>query len=440
MNRSLFSIGVDVTPIHRIEKSLSNPRFLTRVFSKQENQLLQQRNYDPQTAAANYAAKEAFSKALGTGVRGFALGEVSVLRDEKGAPFLQLDGQAKQLAQGRTFLVSLTHDGGNAIAVVVGFDSAEAIALPPLSQERLERLHARFGAALSQGIPITSSLIHDTLKPRKPDSNKGTYGKLLIVAGCARFRGAAALCTEAALRSGAGIVCLASVEPVLAAASARLKEPVLLPLPENSSGGISASDLSPLKEELKKSSAVLAGCGLSNTEDTKALVRFLLENAECPIVLDADGLNVLSGCIDIIRTAKRSCIITPHVGEMSRLCGKSIPEIKQNPVLCATDFAKEYGCTVVLKDADTVIAAPDGRVYFNTTGNAGMAKGGSGDLLAGMIASFLAQGVEAVSAAACAVYLHGAAGDLAAAHHSQYGMLPSDLLKELPALLRSAGL
>lgn len=432
-------IGVDITPVSRIEKSLSNPRFLTRVFSDAENELLRERQYSPQVAAANYAAKEAFSKALGTGVRGFSLGEVSVLRNKLGAPYLHLEGEAKRFAGGRTFLVSLTHDGGNAIAFVVGV-MREETALPELSEERLNRLAQRFGRSLELGTPITPSLIRATLKPRKPDSHKGTYGRLLCVAGSTRFRGAAALCTEAALRGGAGIVCLASVEPVLAAASSSLKEPVLLPLKQNEDGGISSFDLAPLKEELGKATAVLAGCGLSNTEDTQKLIQFLLKNADCPLILDADGLNVLPGCIDIIRTAKRSCIITPHVGEMSRLCGKTVAQIKQDPVLCAAGFAKEYGCTVVLKDADTVVAAPDGRIFFNTTGNAGMAKGGSGDILAGLIGSFLAQGTEAALAAACAVYLHGAAGDLAAEHRSQYAMLPSDLIGELPVLLRSAGL
>ena len=169
-----------------------------------------------------------------------------------------------------------------------------------------------------------------------------------------------------------------------------------------------------------------------------AAVIALLENAVCPVVLDADGLNAIANRIDILRTAKCRIIVTPHLGEMSRLCGKSIAALQDDPAGAAKTFAETYGVTVVLKDADTIVASPDGSLFLNTTGNAGMARGGSGDVLAGIIAAFVCQGLSPEHAAACGVYLHGAAGDLAAAGGSMLGMLPSDMIDVLPRLYHFA--
>lgn len=433
------NIGVDLTEISRFAESLQNPRFRTRVFSEAEQSCLAGKNWNPASAAANFAAKEAFAKALGTGVRGFSLNEVSVLRNELGAPYFTFHGKAEKLVRqkGLTFSVSLTHDAGVACAVVTAQPRAQAT-LPSVSAERLLRLQKRFGSQLEEGALLEPSLICSLFPAREPDSHKGTYGKLTILAGCNNYRGAVALCTEAALRSGAGLVTLASVPPVIDAVSAKLYEPIFLPLPMNERGTCTPVSLPLLLKQAKQSTALLLGCGLGQNTDTAAVVETLLREAACPVVLDADGLNVLSGRIDILRTAKCRIVLTPHLGEMSRLCGKHVDEIKADPVNVAKAFAAETGTVVVLKDADTVVAAPAGEVFFNTTGNAGMARGGSGDVLAGMIAGFLAQGLPAEHAAACAVYLHGAAGDLAAQESSMLGMLPSDMLRVLPKLYHFA--
>jgi len=433
------NIGIDITVISRIEASLQDPRFLTRVFSEEEQAFLQKKGLSPASAAANFAAKEAFSKALGTGVRGFSLNEVSVLRHENGEPYLSLTGRAAALAEerGLSFRVSLTHDGGFACAVVAA-EERKHTSLPVPSPERLLRLSARFGEDFSGAKLLTPERIRPLFKKREPDTHKGSYGKLLILSGSDCYRGAAALCTGAALRSGAGIVTLASVRPVIDAVSAKLDEPVYLPLPQNGSGTLSADAIPLLVGNAHGSSALLIGCGLGQSEDAAAAVVKLIAEATCPIVLDADGLNLLSGRIDILRTAKSKMILTPHLGEMARLCGLPIPAIKADPIGVAKAFAKEYGVTLVLKDAVTVVASPDGKTFLNTTGNAGMARGGSGDVLAGILAALLCQGFAPLDAASAGVFLHGAAGDLAARESSALGMLPSDIIRVLPRLYHFA--
>lgn len=434
----MFKVGIDLCQVSRMKNSLQNPRFLTRVFSEQERAFLSAHGMNPASAAANFAAKEAFSKALGTGVRGFSLCEVSVLRHKNGAPYLLLSGQAEKLAKERnlSFSLSLTHEGDTACAVVCAWGKSSS--LPPIQPEREKRLKERFGSNFSGGTLLTAPLIKSIFPKRNPVSHKGSYGKLLIVAGCDRYRGAAALCTEAALRSGAGVITLASVPSVIDAVSAKLYEPVYYPLPQNKAGTLSHTALPLLLEQAEKSSALLIGCGLGQNPDISSTVETLLKTISCPLILDADGLNAIADRINILRTAKSRIILTPHLGEMSRLCGKNISELQADPIEAARSFATEYRVVVVLKDADTVVAAPNVKIYLNTTGNAGMARGGSGDVLAGIIAAFVCQGLSPEQAAFCGVYLHGAAGDLTAGKSSILGMLPSDMIRVLPELYHFA--
>lgn len=285
---------------------------------------------------------------------------------------------------------------------------------------------------------ITCDDVFSALKKRKADSNKGSYGTLTIVAGSTYFRGSVALAAEGALRTGCGIVRVASIEKVISSVSAKLNECIYLPLEENENGSISASSANELIEASKKSSAMLLGCGMTMHNDTAYLVKKLILNSECPIILDADALNVLMDDAGIISRAKYPVIITPHVGEMSRLCENkldaikediafAINKIKSDPERIASEFSKKYNCITVLKDFRTCIASADGKLAFNTNGNPGLARGGSGDALAGMIASFYAQGIDPFSAAMCGVWLHAEAADRCAIERSQYGMLPSDI-------------
>lgn len=293
---------------------------------------------------------------------------------------------------------------------------------------------------------ITSEFVWHNIPPRPRDSHKGSFGTVLAVAGSAYYRGAALLAAEGALRTGAGMVTLASVEPVLAAAVARLPECCLCPCVAGAEGGISPESIPQFQRQ--KATVLLLGPGLGGTAqsiaraaETRVLVQRLLPGFAGSAVLDADGLNAAA---DLLQTEKMphpqgELILTPHPGEMARLTGHSAAEINADREGTALRYAKAWNAVVVLKGAHTVIAGPDGRCAVNPTGNPGLSRGGSGDVLAGMTSALLACGLPAFDAAACAVYLHGAAADRAAALHGETGMLPHDLLDALGTLFAENG-
>ena len=268
---------------------------------------------------------------------------------------------------------------------------------------------------------------------REPESNKGTYGKLLLICGSVGMGGAALMATRAALRCGAGLVKLATVEQNLFAAYPRFPEAVTIPLKAGEDGTISPIEIPRLLEEVKQATAVVFGCGLGQSPALEELLHQLLETCTVPLLIDADGINLLSKHIEWLSECCGPVILTPHPGEMARLCGKTIAQIQQNREQTALDFGKQHSLVLVLKGHNTLVYDPAGWLWENTTGNPGMARGGSGDVLAGMIGSFLAQpGFTPGQAAGFGVYLHGLAGDLAAANKSQYAMLPTDLIETLP--------
>ena len=288
-------------------------------------------------------------------------------------------------------------------------------------------------------VELTSEFVWKNIPPRARESHKGTFGSVLAVAGSAFYRGAALLAAEGALRTGAGIVTLASVEPVVSAAVARLPECCLCPCKAGAEGGIAPENISLLQRQ--KATVLLLGPGLGGTAQsaaraakTRTLVQTLLSDFAGSAVLDADGLNaaaqLLAGGQPMPHPAGE-LVVTPHPGEMARLTGLSAAEINADREDIARRYARQWNAVVVLKGARTVVAAPDGRVCVNPTGNPGLARGGSGDVLAGMVSALLACRLPAYEAAACAVYLHGAAADRAVAVHGEYGMLPHDLFPEL---------
>ena len=278
------------------------------------------------------------------------------------------------------------------------------------------------------------------LPPRDPQAHKGTHGTLLAVCGSARYRGTAQMVAMAALRCGAGLCCLAAPEVVCASVAARLPEPVYLPLALGAGEEIDVgAALALLREQLNNSSAVVFGCGLGDSLETRELLDFVLENCDVPLVIDADGINALAKNIHVLQRRRGKVILTPHPGEMARLTGKPVAELQANRHAVAMEFAAKHQVVLVLKGHETLIALPDGGLYVNASGNAGLAKGGSGDLLAGMIGAFAAQGVEPGDAAASAVHLHGLAADRTAARLSQYGMLPHEILPDLAAIFAENG-
>ena len=267
------------------------------------------------------------------------------------------------------------------------------------------------------------------LPDRDPEGHKGTYGKILLLCGSRGYTGAAYLAAMGALRCGAGLVYLGVPESIYSIEAVKLNEPVVFPLPDDG-GMYHPSACDELRARVKGMDAVLIGCGMGQGRGPLAVLKMILEEATCPVVLDADGINLLSGHMDLLRGRRSPTILTPHLGEFRRVTADG-----PDKAVSAAALAKETGTVVLLKGHRTVITDGD-TVYRNPTGNPGMATGGSGDVLAGMIAALLGQGIGPLEAAACGAWLHGAAGDICARELGQYAMLPSDMLEVLPRLLK----
>ena len=276
-------------------------------------------------------------------------------------------------------------------------------------------------------------LNHETvlnlLPDREKSAHKGDFGKILMLCGSRGYTGAAYLAAMGALRSGAGLVFLGVPESIYDIEAVKLNEAVVFPLPDEA-GKLSRNAIPEILERLPKMEAVLIGPGLGQSEDVFQVVKTVLECATCPVVLDADGINVMAGHKNVLRDRTAPTILTPHAGEFVRLGGST-----GDRQAAAEEMARELGCILLLKGHHTVIT--DGcTTYINPTGNPGMAVGGSGDVLSGIIVSLLGQGIAPLEAAASGAWLHGAAGDICAEEIGQYGMLPTDMVNVLPRLLK----
>ena len=274
------------------------------------------------------------------------------------------------------------------------------------------------------------------LPKRKADSNKGDYGHVFVIAGSAGFTGAAALCSWAALVSGSGLVTLGIPKSLYPIMARKLTEAMAMPLPETRGQALSEKAYPAIMKFSEKTDCVAIGPGLSGDQSTQRLIRKLVIILKKPVVLDADGINALEGKPELLNRANAPVVITPHPGEMSRLSGLSVKRIAAAKEKVAKEFANKYNVVCVLKGHRTVVARPDGKTYVNSTGNPGMAKGGTGDVLTGMIASFIGQGMRPFNAAMLGVYLHGLAGDLAAKEKGEVSMLASDLLNKIPEAIK----
>lgn len=289
--------------------------------------------------------------------------------------------------------------------------------------------------SFSGGYTLNINDIKSKMPKRSELSNKGDFGKALIIAGSYEMPGAALLSSQSASECGAGIVKLAFPDKAYPVMMNTCPEKVLFPLPSNKFGRISALCEARIKSELKNCSAVLIGCGLGNDYDTKQVVTSVLENSEVPIVLDADGINSMCESIDIIKNAKAKVIITPHPGEAARLLGCTVKEVQADRIGACRDLVELTGATVVLKGSRTVVSSNGEDFYINTTGNSGLATAGSGDVLAGIIVSLICQKINPDLSAVMGTFIHGYAGDIATEKYSKMGMTAQKIITELPKTL-----
>lgn len=303
---------------------------------------------------------------------------------------------------------------GNVVVADIGIPSAFA------SDERL-----RFNMS-------TSGYVRGLLPARHPDSHKGDFGRILVIAGSEGMIGAAALTCLSALRTGAGLVTLGIARSLHDLMEIKLTEVITRPLPETEARSLSIAAQGMIESTAKRADVLAIGPGLSTNSETAQLVRNLLVSLNMPAVVDADALNAIAQDISVLRAARAPLVLTPHGGEMARLLGVNVNEVKRDRLATACRAARQWGKVVVFKGARTIIADPSGAAYINPTGNPGMATAGSGDVLTGAIAGLIAQGLAPFEAAIAGVYIHGLAGDLALEDKGEAGLLAGDILERLP--------
>lgn len=400
----MIRVGTDIVEISRFSNMKNRENFKNRFFTKREVEYFDMLSNPWQSIAGAFAAKEAFSKYLGSGFRKFELRDIEILHNELGKPYIEFFG-IKVNAD-----LSISHSKEYAVATVCGDDA--------VSEYDIKELHE-----YAKLLPKRYSNMH-----------KGDCGRVLVVAGSVGFVGAACLCSKACIRCGSGLVTLATPQCIQPYVSVKLTEVMTKPL-KCENGVISKDAIPQIIDGLKNSDVCAIGPGLGRSMDLELVVKEMLK-CDVPCVIDADGLNVVSNDVDMLKEKNCRAILTPHPGEMSRLTSLSIAEIEENREDIALEFAEKYDVTLLLKGHNTVIASPDGRVKINTTGNSGMASGGMGDVLTGVIASFVGQGLSCFDAAMLGAYLHGKAGDIAANEVGEFGLIARDVVDKLPYAIK----
>ena len=294
-----------------------------------------------------------------------------------------------------------------------------------------------FRKAESTLFTLSEDEIKSFFNKREYESNKGTYGTVLVIGGSYEMPNAPVMASKAAVNSGAGIVKLAFPDTAYPAIAPKTMEQVLVPLYSDNKGRISVNSLQRIADEMKKCSCIAIGPGLGISKDTKVITEYVIKNSPVPVVIDADAINCIKDNISVLDEAKSTVILTPHPGEMARLAGTSVESIMENRGACVKGFTDAHKAILVLKGSSTLVGSSDREeIYVNNTGNPGMATGGSGDVLTGIIASFIAQGTDPYESAVAAVYLHGDAGDLVTNEHSMMGNTPSKIIDALSDVLK----
>jgi holo-[acyl-carrier-protein] synthase len=408
-------VGVDVAAIPRIAEAQKRfgDRFLHKFLSDRE---IDYCGGSAERWAGRWAAKEAIGKAMPTGVPRPRMRDVEILPSDDGRPHVRVAPDTT--LTGREIDVSIAHDGHFAVAVAVIPD----LELPPPRAEEGQG----GGFSLPDGF---------RLPPRPRDGHKGTFGTVVVLAGSQGFTGAAYLASMGAARSGAGIVRLLVAQSIYPILAEKCTEVVVGPVPEISPGVVGHASLSGILRGFAGADAGVIGPGLGRDASTRRLIEDLVPRVAAPLVLDADALNLLSEHRTILPRLSPQIVLTPHPAEFGRLAGLETSAVQQDRRGIASRFAKVWNKVVVLKGAGTVIAAPDGRVTLNPIATPALASGGTGDVLAGLIAGLMGQKLPPFEAAVTGVHLHSVAGMDLEASLGQAGVLASDLLLQLPRVM-----
>lgn len=409
--------GIDIVKISRIEDIIrkNGKRFYNKVFTSNEMDYIILKNYNSQTTSGLFAGKEAVSKLLGTGIGRVNWKDIEIIHDNKGKPYVRLYSEGHNISKRLgidTIHISISHEKDYALAFAIGEGERVNILVP--------------------------KEIKSIFPKRNKDSHKGDFGRVVIIAGGMGMIGAAYLSAMAALRTGSGLVYNIVPRSLSQIFSIKLIETIIMPVEDNNTGYFTCNSIDETNNIIKNKDVLAIGPGIGVDDERTKFVQNILLNYNRPIVIDADGINCISNNLSILAKRRGVTIITPHPGEMSRLLNTSIEEIQQNRIEYSKHVSNKYNVITVLKGSSTVVTNGED-VYINSTGNPGMATAGSGDVLTGMIASFIGQGVEPYKSSILGVYAHGLAGDLARMDKGEDGIIATDILESIPYALKIIG-
>lgn len=421
-------IGTDICEIKRFEELSESDSFLNKVFTSDEIEYFKKRNFNSETIAGAFASKEAFFKAIGTGISKFPLKSIEILKENSGKPYIRLNNELKEYCDNLGIInidLSVSHDGGIAIAVVY---------LQTDNDRFLFDKCIRKVSDNQVGI-LSYDKVKGILGKRNEDSHKGDYGKALVIGGSKGLTGAPIMSSQAMLKAGSGLITLMCADSLNVIFETVLKEVMTLPLSDND-GIISKENKEKILDKISVSDSCLIGPGMGRGRDINSIVRYVVKNSTSPLVIDADGINALSSSLDALKRHNSEIIITPHMMEFSRLTGVNIDLLKAQPKTYALEFASEYNVVVILKSHRTLIAFPDGEIYENILGNPGMATGGTGDVLSGIINSFLGQFKDTKKASMLGVFVHSLSADIAKEKTGEYSLTPTDIIENISSVLK----
>lgn len=409
----VIGTGVDIVKISRIENIIKNKRdiFYNKIFTSDEIKYIETKNHNTQTISGLFAAKEAISKLLGTGIGKVNWKDIEIIHNKFSKPCVKLYGEGENMAKKlgiNTIHLSISHEKDYAIAFAIGEGRKKSFIVP--------------------------KEISNILPKRNRDSHKGNFGRIGIIAGSRGMIGSAYLSAMAALRSGSGLVYNIVPKSLHEIFSIKLIESIIIPVEDNNTGHFILNSVNEVEKAIENKDVLAIGPGIGVDSERTEFIQNILVNYNGPIVLDADGINCLSKNPVILTKRKSPTIITPHPGEMSRLLNINIGKIQENRVKYSKNISNKYNIITVLKGANTVVT--NGKdIYINSTGNPGMATAGSGDVLTGIIASFIGQGIDPYKAAILGVYIHGLAGDLAKVQKGECGLIARDILENIPSAI-----
>lgn len=412
--------GVDIVNINRIKKILLSRReqFLNKIFTKGEIEYISKKGYKANTISGIFAAKEAVSKSLGSGIGYINWKDIEISHDKNGRPYISINSKINNIMRklGLDRLeISISHEKDYAIAFALSIGMSSKIN-PEL---------------------IINHEIRKILPQREENSHKGSYGRVGIISGSTGMTGAPYLVSQAALRTGSGLVYTMVPKSLETIMSIKLTEAIIKPIEDLGKGHFIKSSLPDILKEIEGMDALVIGPGFGVDKDRLHIIEEILKYYKKPIVLDADAINCLSINPKTLLSRASSIVITPHPGELGSFLGKKIDEIQENRTFYSKLTSDKYNIVVALKGNNTVVTSPyDGDIYINTTGNPGMATAGSGDVLTGMVLSLIGQGIETLDAAKLGVFLHGLAGDLAKYNKGEYGLIASDIIENIPISIK----